>query len=110
MEGLAEDAGVMARRTSCAESIPTFSGHHLVYSLYGGASGYQRRLPRFFRSDCVLIVKVTNDFIPSPLQLCYSFHHFLNVIKVVNFENVGDFCPLFDVLFENNWWWWRAAS
>ena len=99
MEGLAEDAGVMAGRPSRTERIPALSRHHLVYSLYGGASRYQRCFPGLFGGDRVLIIKVANDFIPRPLQLSDSFHNFLDVVEVMDFENVGYLGPLLDVLF-----------
>ena len=110
MEGLAEDASVMTRRTCRTEGIPALSRHHLINSLYGGASGYQRGLPGLLGGDRVLIIKVSNDFVPSPLQLCYSLHHLLDVVEVVDFENVSDFGPLLDVLLQDNWWWRRAAT
>ena len=110
MEGLTEYAGVMAGRPSRTERIPAFSRHYLVYSFYGSACWYQRGLPGLLRGDRVLIVKVSNDFIASPLQLCYTFHHFLDVVEVMDFENVGDFRSLLYVMLQDDWWWRRAAT
>ena len=109
MKGLTEDAGVMAWRPSCTERIPALLGHYLVYGLYGSAGGYQRGLPSFLGGDRVLIVKVTNDFVPRPLQLRYPLHHLLDVVEVVDFENVGNFGSLLHILFKDEGRWRRGV-
>lgn len=100
MVRLAKDACVVPGRSCRAESIPVVLGHDLVDSFNCSAGRDESCLPRLLRSDSVLAIKVFNPLITSPSQLGDVFHHFLDVVKVVNFKQIGDLSPLIYMLLD----------
>ena len=98
MEGFSKDSRVMARRSCCAKSIPAVLCHYLVNCFDGCPRRDQCSLPSLLRGDRVLVVKLLNPFVSRSLEFCYVFHDLLDVIKVMNLEDISNFCSLVHML------------
>ena len=98
---LTEDASMMARWPSRAESIPAILSHNLVNRLNSSTCRRQGGFPCFFGSHSVLVVEVSNNFVARALQLGYLLHHFLDVVEVMDLQYISKFGPLVDFLLED---------
>ena len=98
VESFTKQASVMPRWPCRTEGIPVVLSHYLIHSFDCSASGNESRLPSLLRRDRVLPVKVFNSLVARALQFRDVLHHLLNVVEVVDFEDVCDFCPLIHVV------------
>ena len=101
MISFSKDASMMARRSCGAECISEVATHDFVNGLNRSPSGNKSSIPRLFRDWCVHVVKDADDFVVGASELVNVFHDFLDVIEIVDFQNIRDFCSVLNLFLQD---------
>ena len=101
MISFSKNASMMARRSSGAECISEVATHDFVNSLNRSSCGNKSSIPRLFRDWCVHVIKDADNFIVSASQLVDVFHNLLDVIEIVDFQNISDFCSVLNLFLQD---------
>ena len=99
MVSLTENACVVPRRPGRTKGIARLALHDGVYGLDCGTCRDECCFPGFLGGDSVLVVEIADHFISGAFELSNVLNDLLDVIKIVDLENVSDFCTLTHVVF-----------
>ena len=101
MISFSKDASMMAWRSCGAECISEVATHDFVNSFNRSPCGNKSSIPCLFRHWCVHVVKDTDNFIVGASELVDVFHDLLDVIEIVDFQNIRDFCSVLNLFLQD---------